>query len=102
MRLMRGEAAGALELYRTAARVRADAGLLSRMGRALDMLGRADEGDALIEARLAASPTDPGLNRLAAERAARRGHWSRTAAHAGYLAAANPRSPGALRLLARR
>lgn len=100
VRLLRGDAAGALELYRTAARVRADAGLLSRMARTLDMLGRAAEGDSLVEARLAASPTDPGLNRLAAERAAQRRDWARTEALAGYLAASNPRSAGAQRLLA--
>lgn len=101
VRLLRGDAPGALELYRTAARVRTDAGLLRRMARALDMLGRAREGDAVVEARLAASPTDPGLNRLAAERAERRRDWARTAALAEYLTAANPRTPGASRLLAK-
>jgi tetratricopeptide (TPR) repeat protein len=100
VRLMRGDASGALELYRTAARVRADAGLLGRMTRALDLLGRAGEADALVEARLAASPTDPGLNRLAAERAGKRHDWRRAAALAGYLIAINPRSPDMTRLLA--
>ncbi len=101
VRLIRGDAAGALDLYRTAARVRADAGLLGRMARALDTLGRGGEGDALVEGRLAASPTDPGLNRLAAERAAKRGDWPRTVALIEYLTAANPRMPEAKQLLAR-
>lgn len=100
VQLLRGNAAGAIERYALAARVRADASLTARQARALDAAGRPGEADDLVESRLAASPTNPGLNRLAAERAATRKNWPRAAAVAGYLTARNPRSVGALQLLA--
>lgn len=100
VQLMRGNPAGAIECYALAMEVRADPGLVARYARALDGAGRAGEADRLVEARLAASPTDAGLARLAADRAARRGDWPRVAELAGYLAARNPRSAGVLVLLA--
>jgi cellulose synthase operon protein C len=100
VQLLRGNAGAAIERYAIAARVRADAGLVARQVRALEAARRSGEADTLVEARLAASPTDPALNRLAADRAAARRDWPRAAALARYVAARDPRSPGALQLLA--
>jgi cellulose synthase operon protein C len=101
VQLMRGAAAAAIDRYVLAARVRADSGLIARHARALDLARRSDEADTLVEARLAASPTDHRLNLLAAERAARRGDWPRAAALAEYMVARNPRWVEPARLLAR-
>jgi cellulose synthase operon protein C len=54
----------------------------------------------LVEAQLAASPTERRLNRLAAQRAARRGDWARARALLEYLALAGGRDPGLLGELA--
>jgi len=94
VQLLRGNADAAIERYAIAAQVRVDAGLLARYSRALDSAGMSREADRLVEARLAGSPTDTGLNRLAAERAQQRGDWARVAALADYLIAGNPRMTG--------
>lgn len=100
VRLLQGDPAGALERYRIAARVRMTADLVGRSALALDRLGRRGEADQLVEAHLAASPTDRHLGRLAAQRAARRGDWARSRALLEYLALAGGRDPALLGELA--
>ncbi|MEO5586748.1 MAG: hypothetical protein ABIQ81_03540, partial [Novosphingobium sp.] len=91
---------GAIERYRIAAQVRVTADLVARMALALDRAGQSGAADALVEARLAASPADRHLGRLAAARAARRGDWLRARALLEYLTPAMPRDPALLGELA--
>lgn len=98
--LLQGNAAGALERYRTAARVRLTPDLVARMALALDRTRQAGEGDRLVEMQLAANSADLRLSHLAARRAARRGDWSRARALLEYLAALTPRDPELLGELA--
>lgn len=100
VRLLLHDPAGALERYRIAARVRVTSDLASRMALAFDGLGQAVAGDEVVEAHLAASPTDRHLNRVAAQRAARRGDWTRSRALLEYLALLAPRDAGLLGELA--
>jgi predicted Zn-dependent protease len=100
VRLLLRDPAGALERYRIAAKVRVTADLASRMALAFDGLGQAGAGDEVVEAHLAASPTDRHLNRVAAQRAARRGDWVRSRALLEYLALLAPRDTGLLAELA--
>lgn len=100
VQLLQHNPAGAIERYRIAAKVRVTPDLVGRMALALDGLGQSAAADQLVEARLAASPTDRHLNRLAAERAARRGDWARARALLEYLAPAMIRDPGLLGELA--
>lgn len=75
-------------------------GLASRMALAFDGLGQTAAGDEVVETHLAASPTDRHLNRVAAQRAARRGDWARSRALLEYLALLAPRDVGLLAELA--
>ena len=100
VRLLLHDPAGALERYRIAAKVRVTSDLASRMALAFDGLGQAGAGDAVVEAQLAANPTDRHLNRVAAQRAERRGDWARCRALVEYLALLVPRDPGLLGQLA--
>ena len=100
IQLLQGNAAGAIERYRIAAKVRVTSDLVARMAVALDRLGQAGAGDALVESHLAASPTDRDLGHLAAQRAARRGDWPRARALFEYLAPAAARDPALLGELA--
>jgi hypothetical protein len=100
IQLLQHNPTGAIERYRIAAKVRLTSDLIGRMALALDGLGQSVTADQLVEARLAASPTDRRLNRLAALRAARRGDWTRARALLEYLALAMPRDPGLLDELA--
>lgn len=100
VRLLLRDPAGALERYRIAARVRVTADLAVRMALANDGLGQAGAGDQIVEAHLAASPTDRHLGRVAAQRAARRGDWARSRALLEYLALSAPRDAGLLGELA--
>lgn len=100
VRLLLNDPAGALERYQIAARVRVTPDLASRMALAFDGLGQAKSGDEIVEAHLAASPADRHLNRVAAQRAARRGDWTRCRALLEYLAVLAPRDPGLLGELA--
>jgi predicted Zn-dependent protease len=100
VQLLQHNPGGAIERYRTAARVRVTSDLVGRMALALDGVGQAGEGDRLVDAQLAASPTNRHLNRLAAQRAARRGDWARARALLEYLHPAMPRDPGLLGELA--
>lgn len=100
VRLLLHDPAGALERYRIAARVRVTSDLALRMALAFDDLGQAGAGDEVVEAHLAASPTDRHLNHVAAQRAARRGDWARSRALLEYLALLAPRDAGMLGELA--
>ena len=100
VRLLQNDAAGAIERYRIAARVRVTSDLVGRMALAFDRAGQSRAGDNLVEAHLAASPADPHLGRLAAGRAARRGDWTRARALLEYLALGAPRDPGLIGALA--
>lgn len=100
VQLLQHNPAGAIERYRIAAKVRVTSDLVGRMAFALDGLGQSAAADQLVEAQLAASPTERRLNRLAAQRAARRGDWARARVLLEYLAPAAPRDPGLLGELA--
>lgn len=100
VRLLVHDPAGALERYRVAAKVRFTSDLVARMVAALDGIGQAVAGDEIVETHLAASPTDRHLNRIAAQRAARRGDWARSRALLEYLAPLTPRDPALLEELA--
>lgn len=100
VQLLQHNPAGAIERYRIAAKVRVTSDLVGRMALALDCSGQSAAADQLVEAQLAASPTDRRLNRLAAGRAARRGDWARARALLEYLTLAMPRDPGLLGELA--
>lgn len=93
VRLLSRDPAGALERYRIAAKVRVTPDLVGRMALALDGVGQAASGDQLIETHLAASPGDRHLNRIAAQRAGKRGDWARSRALLEYLAPIMPRDP---------
>jgi predicted Zn-dependent protease len=96
VQLLRHDPAGAIERYRIAAKVRMTSDLVGRMALALDRAGQPAAADQLVEAQLAASPTERRLNRLAARRAAQRGDWRRARALLEYLAPAAPRDPALL------
>lgn len=100
VQLLQHNPAGAIERYRTAARVRVTSDLVGRMALALDGTGQSAAADRLVETHLAGSPTELRLNRLAAGRAARRGDWPRARTLLEYLALAVPRDPGLLGALA--
>lgn len=100
VRLLAHDPAGALDRYRIAAKVRVTSDLVARMALAFDGIGEAAEGDRIVEAHLAASPTDRYLSRVAARRAAKRGDWGRSLALLEYLAPLMPRDPGVLSELA--
>lgn len=96
VQLLQHNPVGAIERYRIAARVRATSDLVGRMALALDGAGQAGEADHLVDGQLAASPTNRHLNRLAAQRATRRGDWARARALLEYLRPALARDPGLL------
>lgn len=96
VQLLQHNPAGAIERYRIAAKVRLTSDLVGRMALALDRSGQSAAADQLVEAQLASSPTERRLNRLAAQRAARRGDWTRARALLEYLAPAALRDPGLL------
>jgi tetratricopeptide (TPR) repeat protein len=100
VRLLSHDPAGALERYRIAAGVRMTSDLVGRMALAFDGIGQPAEGDRIVEAHLAASPTDRHLSSLAAQRAARRGDWARSRALLEYLVPIVPRDPNLLAELA--
>lgn len=100
IQLLQGNAAGALERYRIAARVRVTSDLVARMALALDRSGQSAAADELVESHLAASPTDRHLGRLAAQRAGRRGDWGRARALFEYLVLLSSRDPALLGELA--
>lgn len=100
VQLLQHNPAGAIERYRIAAKVRLTSDLVARMALALDRSGQSAAADHVVEVQLAASPTERRLNRLAAQRAARRGDWARARALLEYLALAGGRDPGLLGELA--
>lgn len=100
VQLLQHNPTGALERYRIAARVRLTGDLIARTALALDSARQAVAADQLVETQLAARPTERRLNRLAAQRAARRGDWRRACALLEYLAAGAPRDPDLLDELA--
>lgn len=79
VQLARGNAAGAIERYRLAARVRMPESLMERIVAALGDAGQGAAAEALLENYLAQSPSSLGARRLAAANAARHGDWTRAA-----------------------
>jgi predicted Zn-dependent protease len=96
VQLLQQSPAGAIERYRIAAKVRVTSDLVGRMAFAFDALGQSVAADQLVEAQLAASPSNRRLNVLAAGRAARRGDWARARGLLEYLVLVAPRDPGLL------
>lgn len=77
VQLAGGNAVGALDRYRAAARVRLDDGLLVRLLEAAAGAGRAGEAAALADAYLASHPQSRTAARVCAALAVRAGNWTR-------------------------
>jgi tetratricopeptide (TPR) repeat protein len=97
--LLSGKASGALDLYRSAARVRWIAALAERLAAAETRLGRPDRAEAELTAYLAQHPRNGALTALVGRAAAVDGDWHRAALLLGH-AAELPGGAGDPRLVA--
>lgn len=97
--LLSGKASGALDLYRSAARVRWTAALAERLAAAETRLGRPERAEAELTAYLAQHPRNGVLTALVGRAAAVDGDWHRAALLLGH-AAELPGGAGDPRLVA--
>jgi tetratricopeptide (TPR) repeat protein len=97
--LLGGDAAGALALYRSAAKVRWTAALAERIAAAQTQLGRDKAARAELDDYLAQHPRDGAMAALVGRAAAARGDWRQAAILLGH-AARQPGGTGDARLVA--